>query len=96
MNLLKETKEILASKGKTIADIEWFGTRLGEMKGDIETLFNFEYDNGFGGAEINANLICVGDGFWLERHEYDGSEWWGYKELPINPFKIIPAQIRED
>lgn len=22
------------------------------------------------------------DGSWFERHEYDGSEWWEYKEKP--------------
>lgn len=40
------------------------------------------YDNGFGGAEVLEITMIVGKDFWLERHEYDGSEWWEYKELP--------------
>lgn len=26
--------------------------------------------------------MVVGDDWWLERHEYDGSEWWEFKRLP--------------
>ena len=41
--------------------------------------------NGFGGAEVNENLFVVGADWWLERHEYDGSEWWEFKTLPTKP-----------
>lgn len=27
------------------------------------------------------------DVLWLERHEYDGSEWWEYKTMPTEPFE---------
>lgn len=27
----------------------------------------------------------MGDDWWLERHEYDGSEWFELKELPDKP-----------
>ena len=48
---------------------------------------NFEYNDGFGSEEINTELILVGKDFWLERHEYDGSEWWEYKSMPnVNDF----------
>lgn len=41
------------------------------------------YDAGFGETVINPNLKIVGvDNWWLERAEYDGSEWWDYKEFP--------------
>lgn len=43
---------------------------------------NKNYDNGFGGTEVIEVTMIVGKDFWLERHEYDGSEWWEYKELP--------------
>lgn len=46
---------------------------------------NFVYDAGFGGPEINESLRIIGDNWWLERHEYDGSEWWEYKTLPLKP-----------
>ena len=48
---------------------------------------NFEYNDGYGIEEINTDLILVGKDFWLERHEYDGSEWWEYKSMPnVNDF----------
>ena len=46
---------------------------------------NFSYDNGYGGEEIPLDLIVVGKDFWLERHEYDGSEWWEFKSMPDEP-----------
>lgn len=44
-----------------------------------------DYDCSFGGAEIYDNLYVVGADWWLERHEYDGSEWWEFKRLPAKP-----------
>jgi len=36
----------------------------------------------------------VGDDWWLERHEYDGSEWWVFQKLPIKPQnKIEPNKV---
>ena len=29
--------------------------------------------------------MVVGNNWWLERHEYDGSEWWEYKQFPVKP-----------
>jgi hypothetical protein len=26
--------------------------------------------------------MVIGSDWWLERHEYDGSEWWEFKSLP--------------
>jgi len=39
------------------------------------------YDNGYGGQELYGTLV-FGDGSWLERFEYDGAEWWNYKQTP--------------
>lgn len=85
MNLLQETKELLAENGKTIFDIEWFGTAECEYICDLQQLLNIEYNDGFGCAEIPEDFILVGEDFWLERHEYDGAEWWEYKTMPIKP-----------
>ena len=30
--------------------------------------------------EVAEDLVVVGDNWWIERHEYDGNEWWEYKE----------------
>jgi len=29
-----------------------------------------------------VSLTVAGDDWWLERHGYDGSEWWEFKTLP--------------
>ena len=42
------------------------------------------------GYQVADDLVVVGDSWWLERHEYDGSEWWEYKEKP----KLI-SEIKE-
>ena len=43
---------------------------------------NLEYYAGYGTQEIAADLVVVGDNWWLEREEYDGSECWAYKKYP--------------
>lgn len=40
------------------------------------------YDAGFGAAEIREDLVIVGKNWWLERREYDGSEWWVFRTMP--------------
>ena len=42
---------------------------------------DFEYDNGYGAQELSG-LVWFNDNSWLERGEYDGSEWWEYKKYP--------------
>ena len=34
--------------------------------------------------------MLVGDGWWIERFEYDGSEWWEFKTIPIEKSKVVP------
>jgi hypothetical protein len=45
---------------------------------------DFEYDGGYGIQEI-FGTIWYKDGTWSERGEYDGSEWWAYKSVPVIP-----------
>ncbi len=42
---------------------------------------NFEYDNGYGGQNLYGVIYCE-DGVWLQRGEYDGSEWWDIFKYP--------------
>lgn len=100
-NLLKETIDVLHDHGHTPADVLWVGQSLDvhprKYYTGIPEPFWFswaefaalaavtDYNNGFGGAEIASDLVVVGDGWWLERHEYDGSEWWEHKQLPPKP-----------
>jgi hypothetical protein len=42
------------------------------------------YDSGYGGQEL-FGIIWLKGKDWLEREEYDGSEWWTYKTRPTIP-----------
>lgn len=48
---------------------------------------NFEYDDGYGGQNL-FGTIWYTDGSWSERGEYDGSEWWDHRELPVIPEEL--------
>ena len=88
INFYEETCCKLESYGKTEKDIRWIGNHDGyfDMTGiTLKDIFDFEYDNGYGGAEIDMTLFIVGDDWWLERAEYDGAEWWEFKTMPIKP-----------
>lgn len=91
-NLLEETVSMIEGNGKNKSDVlfvslkdkpnnesAWFSWD------EFSALSNFEYDSGYGCEEINDTLMVVGEDFWLERHEYDGSEWWEFKKLPDLP-----------
>ena len=47
----------------------------------LENLSYINYDEGYGSQRLFGTIVFK-DGTWLERHEYDGSEWWEYKKLP--------------
>ncbi|RVU70031.1 hypothetical protein EJK17_09890 [Lactobacillus xujianguonis] len=61
-----------------------------------------EYDSGYGGQGLASDLIVfLKDGCWLERHEYDGAEWWELKGKIVKnvqgkPFKVIQDELRWD
>lgn len=89
-NLLKETAEKLKDNGKTPDDVLWVGS-VGSYSTweNFAIVANVEYDSGYGGAEVAEDLLVVGKNWWLERHEYDGSEWWEFKSLPPKPKRKI-------
>lgn len=91
INLLQETINVLAEHNKTMSDVLWVGStgisgrEIVKTRTTVEDFIskaNKDYDNGYGGEEVNTRLILVRKDFWLERAEYDGSEWWEYKEFP--------------
>lgn len=85
-NLLKETEKILKECNKDIDDIVWVGTYNHFVnKEDFIKLADTDYDGGYGGVNVATNLLIVGNDWWLERDEYDGSEWWEYKTIPHKP-----------
>jgi hypothetical protein len=88
MNLLEETIKVMAKNNKTIKDVVWVGTREGRTSWqEFEKLANKTYYSGYGGENVNLDLLVVGKGWWLERQEYDGSEWWEFKAFPAMPRK---------
>ncbi len=92
INFKEETLLSITNNNKTPTDISFIA--LGDKYVlDVVTFLNncnFTYDNGYGSANIPENLLIVfKDGSWLERGEYDGSEWWEYKQVPLLPkFKV--------
>lgn len=48
---------------------------------------NKEYDEGWGGQQL-FGTIWLENGKWIERGEYDGSEWWELKEYPAIPIYL--------
>jgi len=86
INLLAETIAVLRDNGKRESDVLWVGSKDGEYaiswEEFVEIAKDVNYNNGFGSQEIAEDLVVVGKNWWLERAEYDGSEWWEYKEKP--------------
>ena len=100
MNLLNETVKLLANQELKPADVDWVGSRNGGCVAtwaEFAAIADFEYNEGFGGNEIPLSLVVVGADWWLERHEYDGSEWWEFKRLPRRGASPVglPASIRD-
>jgi hypothetical protein len=94
-NLLQETLDVLQENGKTEKDILWCQNEEGWFTWEeFKKAADFVYDSGFGFVEIKETLKIVGKDFWLERHEYDGSEWWEFKCQPTKPEKKVEGKIK--
>ena len=96
LNLKDETLEVLRSNGKSQSDVRWVGTAGRSIP--LEAFWekaNRLYDNGYGSNEVNESLMVVGDDWWLERHEYDGSEWWEYKEHQSQPLFVETDEVEQ-
>jgi|TARA_R110000803_G_scaffold106598_2_gene174697 hypothetical protein len=55
-----------------------------------------QYDAGYGGHEILLSLKVVGHDWWLQRGEYDGSEWWDAMVAPDKPTSSGIVVIEEE
>lgn len=96
-NLKEETLKVLNKEGYSMSDIAWAAIEYRNIKPKrfvlppntneetkisfIDTL-NFLYNDGFGCQLVYGNIVLK-DNSWLERAEYDGSEWWAYKTAPV-------------
>lgn len=92
MNLLKETIEDLKDHGLTEKDVLWVGSHNAWITWEnFKQIADIEYDSGYGSVEIPLDLMIVGDGWWMERNEYDGSEGWQVRRTITKPDKFIVA-----
>lgn len=87
-NLLAETLTDLKARGhgpEDVSHVQWEGgwCRWPQFAAAAARV---SYNPGYGAQFVKASLKVVGaGGWWLERHEYDGSEWWEYKAVPPAP-----------
>lgn len=83
VTFLNETLRTLEDNELDFEDVIWIGSKDGYISKELFLkLADVYYDSGYGAAEIAEDLVIVGDNWWLERREYDGSEWWEFKSLP--------------
>lgn len=84
-NLYEEIRGNIEYHNKTLNDIKYISieNRAVDIDAFLETAKDIEYDAGYGGIEINGSLMIIGEDWWLERVEYDGSEWFTYKTYPV-------------
>lgn len=84
MNLLEETKDFMEEHGINPCYVLFCRTKHKVFPWSVfEACADFEYDDGYGSAEVDTTLEIhgfydrvIGTGWVMYRHEYDGSEWW--------------------
>lgn len=90
INFLKETLNKMKENGVSPDDVIYVFNSFGYCSWEeFEKLANFDYNNGYGLIAIDLNLIVRGSDWWLERGEYDGSEWWEFRRAPIKMSRCI-------
>ena len=72
-----ETPAITLKKGHTEAEFDEFLSKL-----------DFEYDAGYG-TQYVFGYVWLTNGVWMERGEYDGSEWWEWHKYPQIPDELL-------
>lgn len=82
MNFKKETYEAIIDSGHKREDVMFIGSLDGKYRinmDEFDKYSDFEYDSGYGAAQIAQDLIIYFyDNTYIRRGEYDGSEWWEY------------------
>jgi hypothetical protein len=86
MNLLDETLEDMRVAQQSPETVAWVGDGKElaiSWDAFIAIASDTVYNESYGSAEIAGDLVVLFiDGTWLERAEYDGSEWWDHKKTP--------------
>jgi hypothetical protein len=95
MNFLHETITKLHEAAKVERDVLWVGNENECLTWeDFKAIANFNYNTGYGMGIISPKIKVVGTDWWLERSEYDGSEWWSYKSKPQIPALTSITEVR--
>lgn len=86
-NFYVEIVNDLAECGYGLEDIDFVCNRYNgdwiESRVFLDSIGDYIYDEGYGTPQVPLGLsIVMKDGNWFERGEYDGSEWWEFKQLP--------------
>ena len=95
-NLLEETLEVLRENGKSPTDVRWVGCKYFWFTWEEfeELARDADYNCDYGSAEVAEDLMIVGDDWWLERCEYDGNEWWEFRQPPKKPkYHYVPKAL---
>ena len=53
---------------------------------------DFDYDSRYGRQELEGT-VWYADGTWSDRVEYDGTEWWEYRECPSLPNDFFKVSV---
>ena len=67
-----------------------FNLKVNHTDKELESFLqeiDFKYDDGYGEQEL-FGTIWLKNGDWIEREDYDGSEYWVYKYVPNIPKKL--------
>jgi len=54
----------------------------------LSVLNGVNYDSSYGSQEL-FGTVWFEDGTWMERGEYDGSEWWEIRKMPAIPEQCL-------
>lgn len=84
-SLLEETLKVLKDSGVRPEDVQYVLTSEVWMTWEefANAAKKVYYDSGYGSQEVDSSLKVIGTDWWLEREEYDGSEWWRFCTVPL-------------
>ena len=84
-SLLGETLRVLKDRELRPEDVQYVLTSEVWMTWEefANAAKKVYYDSGYGWQEVDPSLTVIGTDWWLERAEYDGSEWWRFCTVPL-------------
>jgi hypothetical protein len=69
-----------------------YSMKIGDNVTEFLKQLDFNYDDGYGLQEL-FGTVWLKDGTWLERREYDGSEWWVHQVMPSIPDYLKMGEV---